>query len=294
MDNELLVPLCQDYSINMENMTFRLLLNTHENIIIEEQVDILKRNALHTHNFAELFACLSGQITILTADNEISLQAGDMALIPVGLPHVKIPSDPESEWYAISYLCIKRRVRCTQDLYIQMHNLCYGEHPLIFRQKPALCMDAAKVTASITNGVNSILLLQTTTILLQLRQIKPESGKKAYNSDNIRNIDMYRLSVIEYIYTTEFMKDIGIPYMAKLLFISKRQFERIASKRFGMTWHQALMQKRVELACKLLTETDLSAEKIGMQVGFKSKSALYREFQRHSGMSPMQYRHTHG
>ena len=39
---------------------------------------------LHTHSFAELFCCNSGQIELNTEFGEIRLEGGDIAVIPAG------------------------------------------------------------------------------------------------------------------------------------------------------------------------------------------------------------------
>lgn len=49
-------------------------------------------------------------------------------------------------------------------------------------------------------------------------------------------------------------------------------------------------RKRIEAACRLLSETQLSVQEISEKVGFSDKSHFYRMFSKFMGGTPAEYR----
>ena len=78
--------------------------------------------------------------------------------------------------------------------------------------------------------------------------------------------------------------------VAGKLFISTRQLDRICQKRFGKSFHDQITERRLSAAVKMLTETALTVDEIGRQVGFPAKSGFYRAFTAMFGMTPFQFR----
>lgn len=52
------------------------------------------------------------------------------------------------------------------------------------------------------------------------------------------------------------MCELTAEYVAESLFISERQLMRITQKRYGATFRQVVQNKRLDVAAKLLSETD--------------------------------------
>ena len=77
---------------------------------------------------------------------------------------------------------------------------------------------------------------------------------------------------------------------ANELFISTRQLDRIAIKRYGKSIHQLIVDRRFTLAEQLLSTTDLTVEDIASRSGFSSSASLYREFKKRKGVTPAVFR----
>ena len=67
-------------------------------------------------------------------------------------------------------------------------------------------------------------------------------------------------------------------------------FSRLFKHYTGQTLTEYLACCRMERACRLLTETDLSVERIIAQVGFSNRTKFFREFAAVTGMTPLTYR----
>ena len=102
------------------------------------------------------------------------------------------------------------------------------------------------------------------------------------------NLD--RISRLDYLINSSFMCELAAKDVAESLFISERQLMRITKKRYGTTFRQALLNKRLDVAAKLLCETGDSAAEISRKVGFQSVSHFYRAFGKRFGLTPKAYR----
>ena len=74
--------------------------------------------------------------------------------------------------------------------------------------------------------------------------------------------------------------------------MSPRTFARHFQAVVGTTPHSWLMRQRVLATQQLLETTDLSVERIAMQVGFGSAATLRNHFQRVVHTTPLAYRRT--
>ena len=61
----------------------------------------------------------------------------------------------------------------------------------------------------------------------------------------------------------------------------------------GITIMDALAERRLQEAEKLLKESNLPILQVCYQCGFQDVSAFYRRFQKRNGCTPLQYRNTH-
>ncbi len=89
---------------------------------------------------------------------------------------------------------------------------------------------------------------------------------------------------------SEYTKKWNTADVANRLFLSPRQLDRIALKRYGKTLHQVIVDKRIKTAESLLINTDMTIEKIAITVGFNSSVGFYREFVKRYDMTPAKYR----
>ena len=66
--------------------------------------------------------------------------------------------------------------------------------------------------------------------------------------------------------------------------------EALFKEATGKTLHQAVLERRLELARQLLLRTEYSIEEIAYDTGFSSRGHFCTVFKRHFGCSPLQYR----
>lgn len=78
--------------------------------------------------------------------------------------------------------------------------------------------------------------------------------------------------------------------MAALCRLSPSSFSRSFRREAGMTFQRFLATSRLELACRLLADSELSIGEIGTRVGFDDPTYFARFFRREAGLTPSDYR----
>lgn len=92
----------------------------------------------------------------------------------------------------------------------------------------------------------------------------------------------------------DFAEPLDVPGLARVALMSPAHFSRQFRATFGQTPHRYLQRRRIERACALLRDTDLSVTDISYAVGFDSLGTFSRTFTAVLGRSPSAYRRQTG
>ncbi|MCG8653962.1 MAG: AraC family transcriptional regulator [Pirellulales bacterium] len=82
----------------------------------------------------------------------------------------------------------------------------------------------------------------------------------------------------------------SVDQLATIAEMSRYQLDRRMRRVFGLTTGQWLMKSRIDLAQRLLAETDTAIAMIALEAGYCDQSAFTRQFRRATGLSPSEYR----
>jgi AraC-like DNA-binding protein len=85
-------------------------------------------------------------------------------------------------------------------------------------------------------------------------------------------------------------KNINLEQVAKELGVSYPWFRRVFKEVMGVSPGQYHLNLRVEKACTLLKETDLTAAEVAFHLGFESEFYFSRIFKKKTGLPPKKYR----
>ena len=81
-----------------------------------------------------------------------------------------------------------------------------------------------------------------------------------------------------------------LSYIAEKCWYNPTYFSRLFKEHTGMTFTAYLDKIRIENAAALLRSTDMKVEDVCFSVGFSDKSRFYKCFQKHTTLTPQQYR----
>ena len=87
-------------------------------------------------------------------------------------------------------------------------------------------------------------------------------------------------------------KPLMLSDMARAAFLSRHHFLRLFKHVHDVTPHEYLQRKRTSVAARLLRGSELAVEEIVKQVGFDSRSTLFRAMRRFHGVTPRECRQT--
>ena len=246
----------------------------------------------HRHADIEMHYCLEGEIDILLDKKPYRLRKGELIFIEPMASHevpVQKSNDPRrilSVIVGISFL---------------------KEHFNLF-SKGRLRSPVFRIDASTKNNRELELLLTETAeysakdrrarLLVQgnlykicyylsesFGDVGTDSSEKTSQMDSLENIDK-ALDLIYY----DYRKPLTVHDAAEITGYSKSNFCRIFKKITGKTFHAVLNAQRVEVAARLLSESNLSVSEISELSGLCDAKKLCRIFKELKGETPGGYR----
>ena len=285
----------KELCLQIENVIFRLLVHKPKNRAPGSDGSTQKfYTTMHTHVSTELFVCRSGEMTLRIPSGFITLKAGDAAVIPPGIQHFTYSKSEDICSCTISFICHKKSTRCEADVYKILSPFIIGRQIIVYRSSPELYDGVEKIVKEATND-KILPVLHTIELLIKAagmpcQRIEPsEDGIP----ENPTGTDIQRMMKLDQIINVFFMRDLTVEEVARHLFISPRQLDRVVKKRYGKTLRRVIIEKRLRSAEQMLISTDMTAESIGAALGFGSKPSFYREFLKEYGITPSEYRKKH-
>ena len=82
----------------------------------------------------------------------------------------------------------------------------------------------------------------------------------------------------------------SVEKLATIAQMSRYQLDRRMRRVFGLTTGQWLLKVRLDVAQRLLQETNLSISAVALEAGYSDQSAFTRQFRRATGLTPGEYR----
>lgn len=141
------------------------------------------------------------------------------------------------------------------------------------------------LTAEMSAHPDDLLLSKacTDTLMCVLqRHFKPLTEERKTFRLNMDIIDSYILQHLT--------RKISVTQLAGLVFLGESQFHYLFKEQTGVTPHQYVLKKRLELARQLIEESQLSLAQVAQSCGFSSQSSFTQAFSRLYGRPPARYR----
>lgn len=129
-------------------------------------------------------------------------------------------------------------------------------------------------------------------MLLRHRQIVARARTVPVRRAATRREILRRVSLATDFIHTNYDKPLMLSDMARAAFLSRHHFLRLFKHIHEATPHEYLQRKRTSVAARLLRSSDLAVEEIVRQVGFDSRSTLFRALRRFHGVTPRECRRT--
>ena len=116
--------------------------------------------------------------------------------------------------------------------------------------------------------------------------------KSALGQDKIEQVWIRLTSLFEE-QQTYMHEDLNLSHLAELLDISSHELSQVINMKSGSNFYELVNSYRINKAKQLLEQPEHSHRKlldIAMEVGYKSQSTFYSQFNKQVGMTPKRYR----
>ncbi len=278
-----------EYRLHVEDVDFRLLIED----LLGPPSNNSENHGLHRHEFSEMFVCVSGMVPLMTETGLLELHDGEAAVILPGVLHQKQTTKRQTEWYTVSFSGTRRNIRDCGGLYRNLRIFFDGDYILTIRGVQDLAADIQRIEGEFRKENTFLPPLLLISLLLKMADTSIQIHTPISPDRPPVPGELHRFMKMDEIIEGRFKEVWNAQRIAEALNISSRQVDRIARKRYGKPFRQAMMDKRCQIAAHLLSTTEMSGSMIMTASGFCSIKSLYREFKQRYDMTPMEYRRSH-
>lgn len=260
--------------------------------------DNLEKNTWHYHNNFEISFITEGSGKRIVGDSIEEFQPGDLAFIGPNLPHVWIADKetrmPSKRTLEMVFLQFNLNVLSNQLLSL----------PEFSNVKRALDLSerGIQIIGDTLNEVSEIMLqlpyLKNFERMLHFFILMDIIGKSKTNVQlaskeylKIRfTTGNKRIAIIHEFLMNNYREEVNLKRLAGLVNMAEGSLCRFFKMNMGITIFEYLNQIKIEFACKLLMDHDLSIMEVCLDSGFNNLSHFNKQFKKINGGPPSEYR----
>ena len=259
---------------------------------------------LHIHDFVEVSIVTAGRGIHRTPDGWAECNPGDTYVIGVGVPHAYFASEDGDRPTVCNLVFDPAEIFEGEAADPDSPRFCYG----LFREDPLT------VYVMLTSRTLEDVERTVTRMEKELTRRRPEweMAVKSYLVNLLIMMGRYAsqrehpasaprpkerllaMAVMRRVMESFGDQDLTLESIAASLYISKSYLCRIFRRVTGEAFADYLRRVRLEQACRLLRETELTAEQIVYACGLRDIPTFYRVFKARMGMTPNAYRQAKG
>lgn len=271
----------REYKFNLENTEFSIMANA----IYPRD----KHVKLYSHSFYVMIFVSRGNVKVTVENDDVSLGIGEVMIVAPNINHMTFFQSEDTEASCVSFSFFKNTLECPNDIYSKLDKILPKKYRHI-KDNNSIFDVLQKCFSSITSANKYIVSAAFHEVIIALMA---ESGilKFEESVDEIfPDSDISRVHKINTLANVYYDRNISVEDIAKMLFLSTRQANRIIQNHFGCAWRELIIQKRMLVAVDLIQNTEMTIEEISEYVGYESVRGFYSSFKKYYKKPPSAYR----
>lgn len=151
-------------------------------------------------------------------------------------------------------------------------------------------------TASLLPKLKKLIKLEGHDLYIQLLALLTTLSRCGYTTlseasfmDDIPSEYGSRIAKAHDFISVHYNRKIYLKELANLVNMSEQSFSRFFTKMMGRPFFSFLNEYRINMAARMLLDTDNSVSQIGFYCGYESLPFFYRQFKKFKGCSPLVY-----
>ncbi len=252
----------------------------------------------HTHNFIEFVYMCKGSTKHIIDGQRLTLQEGDLLFMNRHAKQEILPADKDD--IAVNFIIMPQFfdsilnrfeggsgalydfiVSCLTDKHMGGNYLYFDVSGVL----PVQNLMENLIWIMLNSPINRRSLSQATMALLFRNLVDNADRIQVSGSSYEQNMMIQLLNYIE----TEY-KDAALTDFAERNHVDIYTMSRMIKRRFGKTFKELLVEKKMNQACYLLKNTKLSVTDIAYSIGYENTSYFHRTFRAMFELSPRDYR----
>jgi len=226
----------------------------------------------HSHSWWQIFVVMSGSVFLQYNGETVHLSRGSVSILPSYVPHRIWAEEDYSQFGA--------------ELFDEeKHELVrlFAEHihvPTVieFREILHLCEETSELVMRNDQISFERFFAQTDTVLLRVLERVIAGPSVSFQ----RELEKY--------FADHSSGDTSLADAAEYMNLSMSHLERLTRRYYGCGVMTLSRRIRAQIACEMLSTTDLSVKEISRRVGFYDSSHFTRFFKTMTGRTPCEYR----
>ena len=250
----------------------------------------------HSHDYYELYFFEAGAVTMEIGGKGYPLRPGDVILIPPGMDHRALLTDPEKPyrrfvfWLREAYLSALE-ARAPGCGYLLRRSESRGRFVYHFDLATFNALRTRLFT--LLDEIHADRFARETAIDLIVTDLLLFLSRTVYEQEHRnRQEQLSRYEAVTQYVDQHLDEPLSLDDLAKRFFLSKYYLVHLFRENTGLSLHQYILKKRLA-ACRDAMQGGAAVGEVCRRWGFYDYSAFYRAFRKEYGMSPSAYLELH-
>ena len=251
----------------------------------------------HSHDYYELYFFEEGAVTMVIDKKPYALQTGDVIVIPPGIDHRVLLTDPEKPYRRFVFWQSKAFLKALEA---RSPNYGYLLRRAEGRGKYVYHFDLPTFNAlrtklfTLLDEIHADRFAKATAIDLCISDLLLFLGRTVHEQEQRQNKkeQLSRYEAITHYVDQHLDEPLSLDILGRQFYLNKYYLVHLFRENTGLSVHQYILKKRLAACCDAM-RGGVAVGEAYRQWGFGDYSAFYRAFRKEYGMSPSAYLELH-